>query len=82
LEKGKKADLILVDLDTPMAMPVHKVASALVYNASNRDVDTVIVDGKLLMNKKEILFTDEKAMLAKARIVCKTLFDRAGVKVD
>jgi 5-methylthioadenosine/S-adenosylhomocysteine deaminase len=82
LEKGKKADLILVDLDTPMAMPVHKVASALVYNASNRDVDTVIVDGKLLMHKKEILFTDEKAMLARARTVCKTLFERAGVKVD
>ena len=71
-----------MDLDTPMAMPVHKVASALVYNASNRDVDTVIVDGKLLMHKKEILFTDEKAMLAKARKVCKTLFERAGVQVD
>jgi len=82
LEKGKKADLILVDLDTPMAMPVHKVASALVYNASNRDVDTVIVDGKILMHNKEILFIDEKAMLARARKVCGQLFERAGVLVD
>jgi 5-methylthioadenosine/S-adenosylhomocysteine deaminase len=82
LEKGKKADLILVDLDTPMAMPVHKVASALVYNASNRDVDTVIVDGKILMRNKEILFIDEKAMLARARKVCGQLFERAGVLVD
>jgi len=82
LEKGKKADLIMVDLDTPMAMPVHKAASALVYNASNRDVDTVIVDGKLLMKDKVILFTDEKAMLARARKVCGELFERAGVVVD
>jgi 5-methylthioadenosine/S-adenosylhomocysteine deaminase len=82
LEKGKKADLIMVDLDTPMAMPVHKAASALVYNASNRDVDTVIVDGKILMRGKEILFTDEKAMLARARKVCADLFVRAGVVVD
>jgi 5-methylthioadenosine/S-adenosylhomocysteine deaminase len=82
LEKGKKADVVLVDLDTPMAMPVHKAASALVYNASNRDVDTVIVDGKILMKDKVILFTDEKAMLARARKVCGELFERAGVVVD
>jgi len=82
LEVGKKADLIMVDLDTPMAMPVHKAVSALVYNASNRDVDTVIVDGKILMRAKEILFTDEKAMLARARKVCADLFERAGVVVD
>ncbi len=82
LEPGKKADLVLVDLDTPMAMPVHKVASALVYNTSNRDVDTVIVDGKILMKDKVILFTDEKAMLARARKVCADLFKRAGVVVD
>jgi 5-methylthioadenosine/S-adenosylhomocysteine deaminase len=82
LEKGKQADLVLVDLDTPMAMPVHRVASALVYNASNRDVDTVIVGGKILMQRKEILFTDEKAVLANARKVCKGLFERAGVVVQ
>ena len=82
LEPGKKADIVLVDLDTPMAMPVHKVPSALIYNVSTRDVDTVIVDGKLLMQNKHILVVDEKAVLAKARRVCQKLFERAGVKVD
>ncbi len=80
LEAGKKADLILVDLDTPLAMPVHKVPSALVYNVSSRDVDTVIVDGRILMKDKRILVVDEKAVLAKARKVCEDLFARAGVK--
>ncbi len=81
LEPGKKADLILVDLDTPLAMPVHRVASALVYNLSARDVDTVIVDGKMLMRNKEILILDEKALLARARNTCADLFKRAGVKL-
>ena len=82
LEAGKKADVVLVDLDTPLAMPVQRVPSALVYNASVRDVDTVIVDGRFLMQNKEILFLDEKALLAKARQTCANLFERAGVVVD
>lgn len=80
LEPGKKADLILLDLDTPLAMPVHKVPSALIYNAGSRDVDTVIVDGRILMKGKEILVVDEKTVLARARKVCGDLFTRAGMK--
>lgn len=80
LEPGKKADLIIVNLDTPMAVPVHRVESALVYNASNGDVDTVIVDGKLLMHRKNILFINEKQVLAQARDACSKLFRRAGIK--
>jgi 5-methylthioadenosine/S-adenosylhomocysteine deaminase len=79
LEPGKKADIILVDLDTPLAMPVHRVPSALVYNLSARDVDTVVVDGVILMQNKEIRVLDEKAILESARITCADLFNRAGV---
>ena len=82
LQPGKKADLVLIDLNTPMAMPVHRVASALVYNVSTRDVDTVIVDGNILMRDKEILVVDEKLILNKARKVCQDLFDRAGVTIE
>jgi len=82
LEPGKKADVVLVDLDTPLAMPVHRVPSALVYNVSTRDVDTVIVNGRILMRDKVIQFLDEKAFLARARHTCAGLFERAGVKVD
>lgn len=82
LEVGKKADVVLVDLDTPLAMPVHRIPSALVYNAGNRDVNTVIVDGRFLMRDKTMLFIDEKRLLARARQACTTLFARAGVVVD
>jgi len=82
LEVGKKADVVLVDLDTSMIMPVHRVPSALVYNASSRDVDTVIVDGRILMRDKEIAFLDEKALLVRARQACANLFERAGVVTE
>jgi 5-methylthioadenosine/S-adenosylhomocysteine deaminase len=82
LEVGKKADIVLVDLDTPRAMPVHRPASALVYNASAGEVDTVIVDGQILMRNREILCVDEKALLAEARAACARLFERAGVVID
>ncbi|MBE2236152.1 MAG: amidohydrolase, partial [Caldilineaceae bacterium] len=79
LEVGKQADVVLVDLDTPFAMPVHRVPSALVYNANSGSVDTVIVDGKLLMRGKQVLVVDEKALLAEARAACARLFARAGI---
>lgn len=81
LEVGKKADVVLVDLDTPLAMPVHKPLSALVYNLAARDVDTVIVDGRVLMREKRMLCVDEDALLARAREACAQLFERAGVVV-
>lgn len=81
LEVGKKADVVVVDLNTPRAMPVHRVPSALVYNASGGDVDTVIVDGRILMQGKRILCVDEGALLAEARAACHRLFKRAGVTI-
>jgi 5-methylthioadenosine/S-adenosylhomocysteine deaminase len=81
LEVGKKGDVILVDLDTPRAMPVHRVPSALVYNASAGEVDTVIVDGQILMRDKKVLCVDEKALLAEARQSCARLFARGGVQL-
>ncbi len=80
LEVGKKADIALVDLNTPFAMPVHRVPSALVYNINAREVDTVIVNGEILMRHKNILFVDEEALLIEARKACASLFKRAGVE--
>jgi 5-methylthioadenosine/S-adenosylhomocysteine deaminase len=82
LEIGKKADVVLVDLNTPRAMPVHNASSAVVYNASGGDVDTVIVDGEILMRDKRVLCLEEAALLAEARDACAHLFEKAGVFVS
>ncbi len=81
LEPGKKADIILIDLDSPFAMPVHHPNSAIVYNLSSAAVDTVMVDGKILLEKKEFTEIDEEKLLAEARQSCDRLFKRAGVSV-
>jgi 5-methylthioadenosine/S-adenosylhomocysteine deaminase len=79
LEVGKKADIVLVDLDSPFAMPVHNPVSALVYNLNCGAVDTVLVDGQVLMKNKQVVVVDEKAVLEEARSTCEKLFKRAGV---
>jgi 5-methylthioadenosine/S-adenosylhomocysteine deaminase len=82
LEVSKKADVVVVDLNTARAMPVHNASSALVYNASGGDVDTVIVDGRVLMRDKRMVFVDEAALFSESRDACARLFERAGVIVD
>jgi 5-methylthioadenosine/S-adenosylhomocysteine deaminase len=79
IEPGAKADLVVVDLDSPFIAPVHRVESALVFNASPRDVHTVIVDGRVLISERQLLGLDERALLAEARDRCRSLFERAGL---
>ncbi|WMM23715.1 amidohydrolase [Tissierella sp. MB52-C2] len=58
IEVGKKADLILIDTDKPHLYPHHNIISSLAYGAQASDVDTVIVDGKIIMEKREIKTLD------------------------
>lgn len=69
LEVGKKADLILVDIDKPHFAPWNNVVSDLVYSAQGSDVKTTIVNGTVLMKDYEILTLDvERIMAETARI--------------
>lgn len=66
LEVGKKADVILVDLSKPHLKPLHDVYANLVYSARGSDVDTVIVDGKILMENQQAKTLDEQMVMEKA----------------
>lgn len=66
IEVGKKADLILVDLKNARFVPLHDVSSHLVYASRGEDVDTVIVDGKILMRKRKLLTLDENEIFEMA----------------
>jgi 5-methylthioadenosine/S-adenosylhomocysteine deaminase len=59
LETGKRADLAIIRLDRLHAAPVNDVISALVYSAVADDVDTVIIDGRVLMRERKLLGIDE-----------------------
>ncbi len=58
LEVGKKADIIILDMDKPHLCPRNNIFSTLAYSAYGSDVDTVIVDGNILMEKKEFKTID------------------------
>jgi 5-methylthioadenosine/S-adenosylhomocysteine deaminase len=79
LEVGKKADLVVIDLMTAFAAPVHRVTSAIVYCSTPRDVLHVMVDGKLLIKNKEVTFTDEKEVIHRATECAKSVFEKAGI---
>lgn len=66
LEVGSKADLILIDMRKPHLQPVHNVASVLAYCATGADVDTTIVNGRILMKGRQLLTMDEEELYAQA----------------
>ena len=66
LEEGKRADLILVRLDRPNAVPLYDAVSQMVYALKADDVRDVMVNGKPVVRDGRILTLDERAILAKA----------------
>ncbi len=67
LEVGKKADIIVVDLQGPNLCPVYDPLSALVYSASGADVKDVIVDGKVLMKDRKFTTLDPNEIMERVR---------------
>jgi len=63
LEVGKKADLILIDLSKPHLKPLHSIYASIVYSARGSDVDTVIVDGKILMENRQVKTLHEQTVM-------------------
>jgi 5-methylthioadenosine/S-adenosylhomocysteine deaminase len=67
LEVGKRADIILIDFRKPHLTPAHDLYANLVYSARGSDVDTVIVDGNVLMEGREVRTLDEEAVVERAQ---------------
>jgi cytosine/adenosine deaminase-related metal-dependent hydrolase len=64
---GAKADLVLYDLSAPWWVPLNDPAQQWVFGERGGSVDTVIVDGKVVVENGRALFIDEKAVLNAAR---------------
>ncbi len=64
LKPGKKADLIVLDLNQPHLTPVYNIVSHLVYAASGADVIHSVINGRLVMKNKKLLTLDEKEILS------------------
>jgi cytosine/adenosine deaminase-related metal-dependent hydrolase len=74
LEAGKRADLIVVAISGPNAVPMYDPYSHLVYSARSDAVETVVVEGRVLMDRKRIRTLDVEAIRREA--------GRLGRKID
>ena len=63
IEKGYKADIVLYDMKSVEWQPRYNPISLLVYSANSSSVDTVIVDGKVLMEHSELKTLDEEKII-------------------
>ncbi len=73
LEVGKKADVVLVDLDTMAFSPLNDPVRQLVYSECGRSVDTVMVNGRVVMQKKILKTVDQSALQEEIRQIGYTL---------
>lgn len=78
VEVGKLADLALLDLDIPEMTPCHNLVSNVVNSANGSAVNTLLVDGKVLMRDRKV--PGEETILAEAREYTEKLFNKSKKK--
>jgi len=79
IEPGKKADLMLIDPWKPNTIALHDPVSSLVYSCTQENVHTVVVNGKVVMENRELKTVDEMATLGEAQRAAEALLERANL---
>ena len=64
LEPGKKADLIVLDMNQPHLTPLFNIASHMVYAARDADVVHSVINGRIVMQNRRLTTLDEEEILA------------------
>lgn len=81
LEVGKKADFAIVDLQRLHTTPSPNPISSLVYAATGGEVDTVVVDGQIVVEQGQLLTLDEDEIMEDARKHANALYKRVGIEI-
>jgi 5-methylthioadenosine/S-adenosylhomocysteine deaminase len=68
LEPGKKADVIVLDLDAPHAVPLYELYGQIVYSLTGSDVRTVVIGGRIVMQDRRVLTLNQAAIVAAAKV--------------
>lgn len=79
LEPGKKADVAIINLRQPHLTPNWMIVHRLIHEAVGHDVETVIVDGRVVMEDRRVQTVDEEAILDAANQEATALVERAGL---
>lgn len=81
LEPGKLADITVINQRKPHLVPVRNPISNLVYAACGSDVDTVIIDGKIIMQGREVKTIDERDVIERAQEIGLEVDKRLGLNI-
>jgi 5-methylthioadenosine/S-adenosylhomocysteine deaminase len=80
IEVGKKADLVTIQLSELHTSPrPADILSSIVYSAVASDIQTVLVDGRILMKDRKLLTLDERQVIDDANAESRSLMNRAGI---
>ncbi len=79
LEPGKKADLVVISLDRPNAVPMYDIYAQLAYALKGSDVQTVVIAGGVVMRDRKLLTVNEEEAMVKAREYKKTIAASLGL---
>lgn len=69
LEPGKLADVVIINFDKSHLTPLYDVYAHMVYSVNKADVETVIINGNILLEDGELTTIDEKAVIADVRAI-------------
>ncbi len=73
---GKKADIIILDLNRPHLQPVYNIVSHLVYAVTGADVQHVVIDGRVVMRDRRLLTLDEERIMARMTEIREAILKR------
>jgi cytosine/adenosine deaminase-related metal-dependent hydrolase len=79
IEAGKRADLVMINMDAPHLTPVWNPVATVVRSAVGSDVDTVVIDGQIVMQNRRVLTLDEGAIVEDVRRRYRAVARRAGI---
>jgi len=79
LETGKKADLVVIGLDEPNAVPMYDIYAQLAYALKGKDIESVVIGGRVVMRDRKLLTVNEGEAMAKAREYKKTIAASLGL---
>jgi len=78
LEPGKKADLIVLDMNQPHLTPLYTIPSHMVYAARGADVVHSVINGNIVMQNRKLKTLDEKTILADMMVMGKQIKKMKG----
>ena len=82
LEAGKRADLVVYDLDTPEWRPLLNPVNNLVYAATGSSVRTVLIDGRVVLDEGRMVTIDETALYDRVERLARQQIRRAGLPIE